>query len=160
MITSRRDYIVRVIEELGRVIARLSSRRKQENPEETALETIVMGYQRLLVLDADQIFLLTPDQHYTMLVRDEPPDVARDKVLTYAALSTEAGHVYARKGKPDIARASWLTALRFTLRAHARFPAEGTPDYAPRVEDLLPLVKDASLDAEIAELLRQHSARS
>lgn len=158
MITSRRDYIVRVIEELGRVIARLSARRKQENPEETALETIVMGFQRLLVLDADQIFLLTPDQHFTMLVRDEPPDVARDKVLTYAALSTEAGHVYARKGNAAIARATWLNALRFVLKAQTRWSMEGAPDYAPRVDDLLALVKDAPLDAETAALLSQAKA--
>ena len=59
MLTSRRDYILRVIDEVGRLLARITFKRKAGADQE-ALETVVVGFQRLFNLDADQIFLLTP----------------------------------------------------------------------------------------------------
>jgi hypothetical protein len=154
MITSRRDYILRMIDEIGRILARLSLKRREGESDESALESIMLGFERLFQLDADQIFLLTPDQHFAMLTDDDDQNFARDKVLLYAALSAEAGHVYAKKGNQAMARATFLNALRFTLRAHAKFSAEGLPDYSPRVSDLLTLLAGTPLDVEITELLR------
>ena len=153
MITSRRDYIMRIIEEVGRILARISAKRRKGDTDETALENVIFGLQRLFNLDADQIFLLTPEQHFEMLIDDEEPEFARDKVLLYAALCTEAGHVYARMGSREKARATFTTALRFTLRARARFSTEGLPDYAPKVPELLAVLAGAPLDPETAELV-------
>ena len=153
MITSRRDYLLRMIEEIGRILARLSVKRRQGENDESALATIMLGFERLFQLDADQVFLLTPDQHFKMLTEEDDANYARDKVLLYAALSTEAGHVYVKKGNLAMARATFTNALRFTLRAHAKFSTEGLPDYSPRVSDLVTLLKGAPLDAEIGELL-------
>ncbi len=89
-----------------------------------------------------------------MLIDDEEPDYARDKVLLYAALSAEAGHIYLQKGNAPMARATFLNALRFTLRARTKFSNEGVPDYAPRIGHLLAVLKDAPLDAELTGLLR------
>lgn len=154
MITSRRDYIVRIIEEVGRLLARVTTRRRKDGTDEAALETIVFGLQRLFNLDADQIFLLTPDRHFELLIDEESPEFARDKVLLYAALSAEAGHIYVRKGSQALARATFATALRFTLKARARFSTDGLPDYAPKIPDLLAALQDAPLDPETEELLR------
>ena len=153
MITSRRDYIMRIIEEVGRILARISAKRRKGDTDETALENVIFGLQRLFNLDADQIFLLTPEQHFEMLIDDEEPEFARDKVLLYAALCAEAGHVYARMGSRDKARATFTTALRFTLKARARFSTEGLPDYAPKVPELLAVLADAPLDPETAKLV-------
>lgn len=154
MITSRRDYIMRLLEEIGRLLARVSAKRRNGDSDEAALETVVFGLQRLFNLDADQIFLLKPEQHFDLLADEEEPGFARDKILLYAALSAEAGHVYARQGKPTLARATWINALRFTLKARAKYSAEGLPDYAPNVPDILAVLGDAPLDAETAALLR------
>ena len=153
MITSRRDYVMRLIEEVGRILARISAKRRKGDIDETALENVVFGLQRLFNLDADQIFLLTPEQHFEMLIDDEEPEFARDKVLLYAALCAEAGHVYARMGSREKARATITTALRFTLKARAKFPAEGLPEYAPKVPELLAVLADTPLDPETAELV-------
>ena len=154
MITSRRDYVLRIIDEVGRILARVVFKRRAGANQE-ALETVVVGLQRLFQLDADQVFLLTPDQHYAMLTDEESPEFARDKVLLYAALSAEAGLIYARQEKQAMARATRITALRFVLKARLAFPTEGTPDYAPKIEHLLLALSDESLDAETAELLGQ-----
>ena len=42
----------------------------------------------------------------------EPADIARRKVLIYAALNTEAGHIYQKLGNRALARASFVSALR------------------------------------------------
>jgi hypothetical protein len=153
MITSRRDYLVRIIEEVGRLVALAVSKRKAGSDQD-ALETVVHGFTRLFQLDADQIFLLTPNQHYRMLTEDaETPEFARDKVLLYAALSAEAGTLYARMGNATMARATRLNALRFALRARADFSSEGLPHYAPNVDELLATLQDEPLDPETAALV-------
>ena len=154
MITARRDYMMRVIEEVGRLLSRLAlKRRKGGDTDDTTLETVVFGLQRLFELPADQIFLLTPAQHYDMLVRDEPPDFARDKVLLYAALYAEAGQAYMRLKSRDKAAVTLATALRFVLKARTQFPVDGWPEYAPSVTELLDALGDTPLDAETTALL-------
>ena len=153
MITSRRDYMMRLIDEVGRVLARIAFKRRKGDSDDSALETVVFGFQRLFDMGADQIFTLTPPQHFEMLVRDEPPEFARDKVLLYAALCAEAGHIYARMGSRDRATATFSTALNFALRARAQFSSEGWPDYAPSVPELLDALGEAPLDPATSELL-------
>ncbi len=157
MITSRRDYIVRIIEEVGRLLARVTAKRRRGDSDDAALETVVFGLQRLFEMDADQIFLLTPDQHYEMLADTDPPEFARDRILLYAALNVEAGHVYARQQNRAMARATFTTALRFTLKAGAKYSAEGLPEYAPNIAELLAALGDEPLDAETARLVAEYS---
>lgn len=152
MLTSRRDYLLRIIDEAGRLLARVIFKRRTGADQE-ALETVVQACERLFDLEADKLFQLTPDQHYAMLVDGEPPDIARNKALIYAALNREAGEAYRKLGKPDLSRATFLTALRCTLRARADFPADGWPDYAPAVPELLEALADAPLDADTSALL-------
>ena len=158
MITSRRDYLLRIIDEVGRILARVAFKRRTGSDQE-ALESVVIGLERLFTLDGDQIFLLTPEQHYAMLTDDvETPEFARDKVLLYAALSAEAGAIYAKQGNRALARATRLNALRFTLRARRDFPGEGLPDYTPKVEELVAALSDEPLDPEATELLNTVAA--
>ncbi len=152
MLTSRRDYILRIIDEVGRLLARVIFKHRAGADQE-ALETVVQACERLFDLEADKLFQLTPDQHFAMLVENEPPEVARNKVLIYAALNTEAGKIYQKMDKRDLARATFLTALRFTLRAQSEFPAHELPDYTPNVDELLAALADQPLDPEIAALL-------
>lgn len=155
MITSRRDYILRIIDEVGRILARVIFKRKTGSDRE-ALEAVVTGCERLFSLQADQIFQLTPDQQFVSLTLDEPADIARDKVLLYASLNVEAGRVYDKLGRKPIARASYLNALRFTLRAHRelRVPEVPLPTFAPDVAVLQQLLADEPLDPDTEELLR------
>ena len=155
MITSRRDYMVRILEEVGRLLARVTFRRQRGDSDDSALETVVFGLQRLFGLEADQIFLLTPEQHYEMLAADETPEFARDKILLYAALNVEAGHAYTRQGNRKMARATFTYALRFTLQARRDFSLEGLPPYTPDVDALLRSLADEPLDPVTAKLVSE-----
>lgn len=153
MITSRRDYLLRMIDEVGRLLARVIFKRKAGADQE-ALESVVVGCERLFGRPADQIFALNPEQQVAMLLDDTPPEFARDKLLLYAALNAEAGRIYQRLARPALARASFTQALRLTVKARVRFPTDNLPDYAPKTQDLLAALSGEPLDPETAEMVK------
>lgn len=152
MITSRRDYILRIIDEVSRLIARIIFKRR-EGADQEALETVVQGFERLFSMQRDQLFQFTPDHHFVMLTLDEPPENARDKVLVYAALSAEAGRTYSKLGNHTMARATFLNALRFALKARAYAVATPPPRFAPDIKELAATLDPETLDPETRALL-------
>lgn len=152
MLTSRRDYILRIIDEVGRLLARVLLKRR-EGREQEALEAIVQACERLFGLEAHQLFQFTPDQHYAMLADGEPREIARQKLALYAALNAEAGQAYLRLGKRPLARATLLTALRTTLRAQADFPGVPVPACTPDAQALLAALAEEPLDPDTAALV-------
>ena len=159
MITSRRDYILRIIDEVSRLLARIIFKRRSGEPE-AALQTIVQACERLFAMEADKLFQFTPDQHFVMLSEGEPPEIGRDKVLLYAALNLEAGHLYTKLGNPTMAHASFLNALRFAVRGRTEFPADNLPPYAPSLGLLREALADAPLDPATVELLKSAESRA
>lgn len=153
MITSRRDYLLRIIDEAGRLLARAVLKRREGAPAE-ALESIVAACERLFSLEADKLFQFTPEQHYVMLLDGEEPVAGRDKILLYAALLVEAGQIYRATGKTAMARASTLNALRFVLHSRLELPAGDLPAFAPDIATLQAHLAGEPLDDETAELLR------
>ena len=159
MLTSRRDYILRIIDEVSRLLARVIFKRRSGD-DEAALQAIVQGCERLFSLEADKLFQFTPEQHFAMLTRDEPPEIARDKVLLYAALNMEAGHIYSKMRNAAMARASFMNALQLTLRARTAFGAENLPEYAPSLAVLREALADTPLDEATQAMLKTIDAGS
>jgi hypothetical protein len=154
MLTSRRDYIMRIIDEVSRILARVVFKRR-DGADQEALESVLGGFERLCQLDGDKLFQLTPDQHYAMLADEEVLEIARDKILLYAALAAEAGLIYDHMGKPEQARATRITALRFVLKAQLNYSSDNLPIYAPNRASLLKAVAGSPLDPTTAALLAQ-----
>ncbi len=159
MLTSRRDYLLRLIDEVGRLLARALMKRQQSAPLD-ALDAVVRGCERLFGLEADKLFQFTPEQHFAMLAEGEPPEMASDKILLYAALCAEAGRNYELIGRRELARASTLNALRLYLRARIEFPTAPLPAHAPDPATLQDALADAPLDPETAALLRAAAPES
>jgi hypothetical protein len=159
MLTSRRDYLLRLIDEAARLLSRLVAQRDQGRPED-ALQSLADAFARLFEREFDQVFQFTPEQHYLMLAEDAPPEVARDKRLLYAALSAEAGLLYSALGRPELARAARLNSLRFALRSLRDCPGHDLPAFAPEPAALLATLGTANLDPETAELVRTATALS
>ncbi len=154
----QRDYILRLIEQLGEFLARIVHQRERHAPQE-ALQSIMAACERLFGMEAVQIFQFTPDQHVAMLTDGEPPENARDKVLMYAALNVEAGECYLTLNQPQLAQQSFLNALRLTLKARRQFPSDAAyPEFAPRVPALLARLGDAPLDPDTAAALADNAS--
>jgi hypothetical protein len=152
MLTSRRDYVLRIIDEVGLLLRRVLQQRSSGRPDE-ALQSVVAACERLFQLEAAQLFRFTPDQQVGMLTDGESPDIARDKVLLYAALNEEAGRCYRALGKDALAHQSFLNALRLTLKAQQINPGLGQPAYAPDPATLLQSLAGVSLDPDTAALV-------
>jgi hypothetical protein len=158
MLTSRRDYILRIIDEVSRLLARVIFKHRS-GEQEAALQTIVQACERLFSMPADQLFQFTPEQHFVMLTEGETPEIGRNKLLLYAALNAEAGHVYTTIGNAMMARASFLNALRFALRARTEFPPGNLPPYAPSLAELKENLAGAPLDPATQELLKSAESK-
>lgn len=152
MLTSRRDYLLRIIDEVGLLLRRVLQQRSSGRPEE-ALQSVVAAVERLFQMEAVQLFQFTPDQHIGMLADGEMPDIARDKILLYAALCEEAGRCYRVLGKAELTRQSYLNALRLALKARKICPGLGQPAFAPDPAVLLQLLGDEPLDPDTAALV-------
>jgi hypothetical protein len=152
MLTSKRDYIQRIIDEVVEFLARVVFQRSNNRPED-AMQSVVQAGERLFGMDADQLFQFSPEQQFVMLTEHESPEFAGQKVLLFAALNAEAGKIYTTMGNVPMARSCFINALRFTLKAQADFPNDNPPAYTPRVPDLLEALKDAPLDADTAALV-------
>lgn len=154
MINSRRDYLLRIIAEVGQLLARALHQRRNGTPED-ALQSVVQGCERLFQMEADQLFQFTPDQHALMLTEGLPAADARDALLLYAALNQEAGEIYERLGNTAITRASRVNALRFTLRARLIGSPEPEPAFAPSVESLRGKLGEDLAEPDIQALVEQ-----
>lgn len=152
MLTSRRDYILRIIDEVGLLLTRILQQRSAGRPAE-GLQSVVTACERLFQMEAARLFQFTPDQHVAMLAEGEPPDIARDKVLLYAALNAEAGQCYRVLGQATLSRQSFVNALRLTAKARQTGPTDGWPAFAPAPAALLEELGGAPLDADITALL-------
>jgi hypothetical protein len=148
----QRDYILRLIDQVGQFLAKVVLQRKQNSPHE-ALQNVMAGCERLFAIDAVELFRFTPEQHVAMLADGESPDIARDKILIYAALNAEAGRCFALLGRAEQSRNSTLLALRLTLKARADYGAEAWPDFAPKTAELIQALGATPLDEETAGLL-------
>jgi hypothetical protein len=157
MLTARRDYLLRIIDEVTRLLARVILKRRGGDAQE-ALHTLVQACERLFGMEGDKLFQFTPEQHYLMLTQGDPPDLARNKVLVYAALNQQAAEIYAAANKPAMARASLLNSLRLTLRAQLEFGREQLPDFTPNIGELRARLGAEPLDAETQELLDRFNA--
>jgi hypothetical protein len=153
MLTSKRDYILRLIDEVGELLSHVIFQRGQSRPQD-AMQSVVQGCERLFGVEADKLFQFTAEQQFAMLTAYEAPEIAGQKVRLYAALNAEAGKIYATLGNLPQSRSLLVNALRFTLKAQAAFPDENPPAYTPRVPELLDALKDAPLDTDTAALLR------
>ncbi len=152
MLTSRRDYLLRMVEEVTLKLARVIFHRKAGNDEE-ALEGVVSGCERLFGVDRDRLFQFTPDQQRTVLVLDIPPADAAAKLDLYAALNREAGLIYEAKGKTALASGCFRNALSLVLHARLDFPGETPLECSPKIEELRAHLKADDLNPEIEEML-------
>jgi hypothetical protein len=154
---AQRDYLLRLIEQVGQLLRRSIHQRERHSPQE-ALQSIMAACERLFGMEAVQLFQFTPDQHFAILANDDTVDSARDKILIYASLNAEAGHCYTALGQPKLAHQSFVNALRLTLKARQQFPSDGWPDFAPDVTALLKLLGDTPLDSDTAALIAATAA--
>src|SRR5689334_21588798 len=95
----RRDFILRMMEECIRALARINSLKKAQRWNE-ASEELDAEFQRFIGAGPQTIARLSETELLARLVEGEPTQAVRDKTLILTALLKEAGDVAAAQDRP------------------------------------------------------------
>jgi hypothetical protein len=155
----RHDYLLRMIAEFARALARITALRKNRQWTD-ANEAITDEFQQLLRLDAAAVVRLSPTELVARLVEAESTQVVREKTLFVVALLKEAGDAQDEHGPAEAARLYYLQGLRLLLGVMAQEDVFEWPEFVPTIEMLLAGLRGAPLPLEIEALLMQHYERS
>ncbi|MBI3851353.1 MAG: hypothetical protein HY298_13915 [Verrucomicrobia bacterium] len=150
----RRDYILRMIEECIRALARINSLKKGQRWTE-ASEALDAEFQRLIGDGAQAVARLSETELLARLVQGEPTQVVRHKTLLLTALLKQAGDVAAAQDHPEHSRECYLKALHVLLDTLARGEVSDCPDFVPKVEMLVTALPPP-LPMRTHALLMQH----
>src|SRR6185436_4635590 len=132
----RRDYILRVIEEFVRALARINSLKKGQQWQQ-ASEALDEEFKRLTADGAQVVVRLSETELLARLMQEGPTQVVRDKTLMLTTLLAEAGDVAAAQDRPDESRECYLKALHLLLDTLTRGDVLDFPEFVPKVEKLV-----------------------
>ena len=154
----QRDYILRMIEELRRILAAIVALKEERRWQEVE-GTLEEQFQRLVGAGASEAVGLSETELAARLVRGEATQFVRDKTLFLIRLLKEAGDAAVAQARPDQGRAFYLKGLNLLLGVLGEHEASEHPDYVPPVEIFTVAVSDAHLPARTQAMLMRHHER-
>jgi len=151
----RRDYILRMIEECIRALARISSLKQDQRWNEAAT-TLDGELQRLIGSSAREITHLSETDLLARLMGDGPTHALREKTLILTALLKEAGDLAATENRMGESSQCYLNALHLLLDVLAPGDAFEFPEFIPKVEVLRQALQGTPLPSRTYAMLMQH----
>ena len=155
----RRDYILRMIEECIRALARISSLKQGQRWREASAELDV-EFKKLIGDGAQTVAQLSETELLARLMQDGPTHALREKTLILTTLLKEAGDVAAAADRLEESRECYLKALHLLLDALARSEAFECPEFVPKIEMLREFLAATPLPSRTHALLMQHYERT
>ena len=155
----RQDYILRMIEELRRVLAAIVALKAERRwPEVDA--TLDEQFRRLVGSGASDAVQLTSTDLLARLMEGASTQVVRDKIFILIVLFQEAGDAATAQDRLEQGRSFYLKGLDLLLEVLAvGEPADG-PDFVPGLEVFVAAVKAAPLPPRTQAMLMQHYERT
>lgn len=154
----RRDYLLRMIEEFARALARLR-RRKEAGDWSGAGQMIEEELRGLFGGTRECLLQFSESELLARLLAGEPTASVRDRTLALAALLKEAGDIAVAEERPQEARIFHLKGLNLLLHALAvNDPAE-LPEFAPTIELFRTALGEEGLPTRTEALLMMHYER-
>ncbi len=154
MSPQRQDYLLRMIEELGRFVAEIRALRGGGHYD-AALLTGLQAQERLFARPAQEFMTRSAEDQVHLLAVGETDANAREKCLAFATLLTEAGHTYAAREQNAIASGAYQLALHVLLLTALRLPAPEAAEDDARIAALLDRLPAEDLAAQVRGLLEQ-----
>jgi hypothetical protein len=154
MPSQKQDYLLRLIEELGQLVAQIVSLRERGSGD-SALHTVLQAQERLFARRAQDFMNLSVEEQLHLLVVGETAANARTKCLMYATLLTEAGHTYRAREQTALASGAYQLALHILLLTALHDPAMEAAEDRTRIAALLDLLPGDQLAAEVTGLLER-----
>lgn len=154
----RRDYILRMIEEFIRTLARINSLKKGQLWRE-AEGVVDEEFNKLIGGGAQAALQMSETELLAKLIRGEPTQVVRDKTLLLSTLLKEAGDVAVAQNRLAEGQHYYVKGLNLLLEILARGEVFEFPDFVPRVEGFLAALPEPQLPLNTQALLMQYYER-
>lgn len=153
----RQDYLLRLIEELGRFVAE-AAKFRESGHYDAALLTMLRAQERLFARPAQDFTARTADDQVRLLTVGESDASAVEKCAAYAGLIVEAGLVYQAREQPALALGACRFALEVVTLARRRYPQEEFAPLRARVAALLAGLPDGGMKSAVLEQLNHPDA--
>lgn len=155
----RRDYILRMIEEFIRALARLRSLKRGKRWDE-ASAALEAEFKRLMGDGAPTVARLSDTELLARLMQAGPTQAVRDKTLMLTTLLHEAGDVAAAEDRFEESREYYFKALDLLLGILTSADIMEWPEFVPRVEVLKESLQGTPLPSRTHAMLMQHYERT
>lgn len=123
MSPQRQDYLLRLVEELGRFVREVL-RVGEKNRTEAALPVLVETQEKLFARPAAEFLGRSLEEQIALLAAGESAESAADKCVTYAGILHHAAQLYTALGRPALALGSRQMAGMILQSAAARWPEQ------------------------------------
>ena len=153
----RRDYIVRMIEELGQFLARVRQQVSDQQYPEADLE-LEKAMERLLGPGQD-VEKLSETELLALLTADGPTQMVREKTMILVALLEEAGRLRVAEGREQAGEACWLKALNLLLTLMLQDAELEFPEFVPKIDLLRDQLRETELPLQTLAALWRHYER-
>jgi|UniRef100_UPI00404B4AF7 hypothetical protein len=152
----RQDYILRMIGELQQFVRGAIGTGGPSGAKE-ALHAVMHAQQQLFQRPVAEVIALALTEQIELLGQGYTPEVAAEKVATYAAILEEGALVYDAMERTDLAFSSRQLALSALLTAAIRWP-EATALFDPDIDKILAELMPGDLNPVVQEMLREWDA--
>jgi hypothetical protein len=154
----RQDYILRMIEELRRVLAGIVALKKERRWQEIT-GTLDEQFTQLVGAGAAEAARLSDTALMARLVEGESTQFVREKTRFLIALFKEAGDAAAAQDHAEESRGFYLKGLHILLGTVSGEDSFEQPDFVPGLEVIVAALADAPLPARTQAMLMQHYER-
>jgi tetratricopeptide (TPR) repeat protein len=151
----RRDYILRMIEQLTQVLASVRRRTQSGEYVEAGTELDAV-FRELTGRGADAVAQLSETELLAQLMLDAPTLVVREKTLILTSLLQEAGQLHAAQGRDAEAEACWLKALNLLLTIKRQDVDFEFPEFVPKIDLLRDQLRGTALPLQTLAALWRH----
>jgi len=155
----RRDYILRMIEEFARAIARIRALKKERQLEEAAVLT-EEEFKRITGLDSESLLKLSETELLARLIQGDSFHAVREKMFFLTTLLKETGDIAAAEGREEESRVCYLKGLHLLLDSLARGDSFEQPEFVPKVDLFVAALADGELPVQTSAFLMQHYERT
>jgi len=152
----RRDYILRMIEQLAQILAHTRGQIAGRCFDDATAE-LDRAFLELTGAGAEAVAKMSETELLAKLTLDAPTTVVREKTLVVTALLQEAGQLRIAQGREADGQACWLKALNLLLALKFQDPDNEFPEFVPKIDFLRDELRDAALPLQtLAALWRYY----
>jgi hypothetical protein len=151
----RRDFIIRMIEELGRALAQIRALR-HGSQSEAAIQVIDAECEKFVALGVKGILGLSETELVARVSEGQLAQTVHFRTLSVVTLLCEAAAISNDEGREEEAREIHLKALRLLLEVLSREDPLEFPEFVPKVESILRALQSKPLPAETQTMLMRH----